>query len=175
MEHRQHTRKTQLPPSTRPSVMDQKASNRVSTTILISTGRVNSIWDALRRRKDQLSSKHSSGARALLRTGNFNHGLDSPDTCPHSCASDVHVTSDGVIVMFHDPSLERTTDGHGLIRTQPWHCTIEHVRTKARPHQQLPTFRDVCDLLMAPENSHVKLNVSMPSSSRFCCLTGTDD
>lgn len=29
--------------------------------------------------------------------------------------TDVHVTADGVLVAFHDESLERVTDGHGLI------------------------------------------------------------
>lgn len=62
--------------------------------------------------------------------------------------------------MFHDPSLERTTDGKGLIKDQPWKGVVEHVRTTAKPNQQLPTFKDVCDLLMKPENKHIKLNVS---------------
>lgn len=61
--------------------------------------------------------------------------------------------------MFHDPSLERTTDGKGLIGEQPWVNGIEHVRTTARPHQQIPTFQQVCELLMHPDNRHVKLNV----------------
>ena len=65
--------------------------------------------------------------------------------------------------MFHDPSLERTTDGSGLIKQQPWHDGIEHVRTVAQPQQQLPTFKNVCDLLMQPGNKHVKLNVSIIS------------
>lgn len=38
---------------------------------------------------------------------------------------DVHATSDGVILMFHDPTLERTTTGEGLIRKQPWHGVIK--------------------------------------------------
>ncbi|CAO1638899.1 unnamed protein product [Sympodiomycopsis kandeliae] len=75
--------------------------------------------------------------------------------------SDVHVTADGIIIMFHDPSLERTTDGRGLIKQQPWHDGIEHVRTTAKPRQQLPTFRGICDLLMRPENKHVKLNIDI--------------
>lgn len=75
--------------------------------------------------------------------------------------SDVHVTADNVIVMFHDPSLERTTDGKGLIREQKWHGGIEHVRTTAQPRQQIPTFVDVCTLLMRPENRHVKLNIDI--------------
>lgn len=38
---------------------------------------------------------------------------------------DIHITSDGVIVMFHDPTLERTTTGKGKIREQPWRGVIE--------------------------------------------------
>jgi glycerophosphoryl diester phosphodiesterase len=34
--------------------------------------------------------------------------------------TDVHVTSDGVVVAFHDDDLDRTTDGHGLVGDQPW-------------------------------------------------------
>jgi phosphatidylglycerol phospholipase C len=75
--------------------------------------------------------------------------------------SDVHVTSDDVVIMFHDPSLERTTDGKGLIRDQAWYGGIEKVRTKAKPTQQIPTFEQVCDLLMRPENRHVKLNIDI--------------
>lgn len=81
--------------------------------------------------------------------------------------TDVHVTADGIIIMFHDPSLERTTDGKGLIKQQPWHNGIEHVRTVAKPQQQLPTFKSVCDLLMKPENKHVKLNVSVFVTTRL--------
>ncbi|KAK0541559.1 hypothetical protein OC835_000027 [Tilletia horrida] len=75
--------------------------------------------------------------------------------------SDVHITKDNVIVMFHDPSLERTTDGKGFIRDQNYHDGIEHVRTLKEPKQQIPTFRELCDLLMKEENKHVKLNIDV--------------
>lgn len=39
--------------------------------------------------------------------------------------TDVHATSDGVILMFHDPTLDRTTTGTGLIKNQPWKGVIE--------------------------------------------------
>jgi glycerophosphoryl diester phosphodiesterase len=80
-----------------------------------------------------------------------------------TASQDVHITSDDVIIMFHDPSLERTTDGKGLIHNQAWQDGIEHLRTVKEPRQQIPTFQQVCDLLMVPENQHVKLNVSTPS------------
>lgn len=63
--------------------------------------------------------------------------------------------------MFHDPSLERTTDGKGFICQQNWIDGIDQVRTIKEPRQQIPTFEQICDLLMKPENRHVKLNVSL--------------
>ena len=39
--------------------------------------------------------------------------------------ADVHATLDGVVLMFHDADLNRTTDGTGLIRLQPWDGVIE--------------------------------------------------
>ncbi|RSH78200.1 uncharacterized protein EHS24_002661 [Apiotrichum porosum] len=72
--------------------------------------------------------------------------------------SDVHITSDGVILMFHDPTLDRTTTGTGAIHTQPWKGVIEDVRTVKEPVQPIPRFDELIDLLMLPENQHVILN-----------------
>lgn len=77
------------------------------------------------------------------------------------CRSDVHITADDVIIMFHDPSLGRTTDGKGLIKNQNWNGNIENIRTLKEPVQQIPTFHQACELLMRPENQHVKFNVSL--------------
>ncbi|WP_024873887.1 glycerophosphodiester phosphodiesterase [Saccharomonospora piscinae] len=34
--------------------------------------------------------------------------------------TDIHATSDGAVVLHHDPTLDRTTDGTGPIVAQPW-------------------------------------------------------
>jgi glycerophosphoryl diester phosphodiesterase len=34
--------------------------------------------------------------------------------------TDVHATSDGVVVVHHDFAMDRTTDGRGLVAEQPW-------------------------------------------------------
>ncbi|KAA1466524.1 PLC-like phosphodiesterase [Dentipellis sp. KUC8613] len=77
--------------------------------------------------------------------------------------SDVHVSLDDVVVMFHDPSLERTTDSKGLIREKNWYGEggMENVRTVKKPQQAIPTFAETVTLLMKPENQHVKFNVDV--------------
>jgi len=64
--------------------------------------------------------------------------------------SDVHVSRDGVLVMFHDPSLERTTDSKGQIRERDWYgpSGMVHVRTVKKPKQAIPTFAETVALLM---------------------------
>ncbi|ORY29122.1 PLC-like phosphodiesterase [Naematelia encephala] len=81
-----------------------------------------------------------------------NAGADGIET-------DIHITSDNVLVMFHDPNLERTTNGKGKIDHQPWNGVLEHVRTLEEPHQPIPRFTEVLDILMMPENKNVKLNL----------------
>lgn len=76
-------------------------------------------------------------------------------------STDVHITKDNVICMFHDPSLDRTTDGHGLIQDQNWYGQVEHVRTNQEPVQQIPRFEQLCDLMMRPDCRHVKANIDI--------------
>lgn len=65
--------------------------------------------------------------------------------------------------MFHDMTLDRTTNGHGLISEHKYFGEngLEHVRTLEKPVQQIPRFEELCTLLMKPENRHVKLNVDI--------------
>ncbi|KAJ7219338.1 PLC-like phosphodiesterase [Mycena pura] len=77
--------------------------------------------------------------------------------------SDVHVSKDGVVVMFHDPTLGRTTDFKGVIKECNWYGPdgMEHARTKKEPKQSIPTFAETLALLMKPENLHIHLNVDV--------------
>ncbi|GAA5920517.1 hypothetical protein JCM6882_005414 [Rhodosporidiobolus microsporus] len=75
--------------------------------------------------------------------------------------SDVHITADGEIVMFHDPHLDRTTNGTGRIQTQNYHGQLDQLRTNKSPHQKIPTLRETLQLLMRPENQHVSLNIDV--------------
>lgn len=77
--------------------------------------------------------------------------------------SDVHVSLDGVLLMFHDPNLERTTGTKALIREKNWYGTdgMEHIRTIKEPKQAIPTFTETLDLLMKPANQHVKFDIDV--------------
>ncbi|WP_033287980.1 glycerophosphodiester phosphodiesterase [Amycolatopsis jejuensis] len=45
--------------------------------------------------------------------------------------TDVHATSDGVVVVHHDATLDRTTDGGGAIATQTWD-QVKHAKIGGR-------------------------------------------
>ncbi|RPD66867.1 PLC-like phosphodiesterase [Lentinus tigrinus ALCF2SS1-7] len=77
--------------------------------------------------------------------------------------SDVHVSVDDVVIMFHDPSVDRVTDGSGLIREKLWYGEggMQELRTVKEPKQSLATFEETVQLLMKPENRHVKFNVDV--------------
>lgn len=77
--------------------------------------------------------------------------------------SDVHVSSDDVVIMFHDPALGRTTDSKGEIKERKWYGEngMQHVRTIKEPKQTIPTFAETVALLMKPENMQVKFNVDV--------------
>jgi glycerophosphoryl diester phosphodiesterase len=56
--------------------------------------------------------------------------------------TDVHVTSDGVLLAFHDASLDRTTDGTGLINELPW-SEVGAARVDGR--EPIPTFQELME------------------------------
>lgn len=75
--------------------------------------------------------------------------------------SDIHKSKDNRLLMFHDPTLDRTTNGTGRIRDQDWAGGMEHVRTKAEPVQPIPLFEELIELLMRPESRHLVLNIDV--------------
>ncbi|KAF8212162.1 PLC-like phosphodiesterase [Mycena galopus ATCC 62051] len=64
--------------------------------------------------------------------------------------SDVHISKDGVVIMFHDPTLKRTTNYTGVIKDCNWYGPdgMQHARTKKEPAQSIPTFPETLSLLM---------------------------
>ncbi|MFG2333911.1 glycerophosphodiester phosphodiesterase [Streptomyces sp. NPDC048604] len=56
--------------------------------------------------------------------------------------TDVHTTSDGVLVAFHDSTLDRVTDTSGRIRDLPWSAVRE---ARVAGKEPLPLFEDLLD------------------------------
>ncbi len=54
--------------------------------------------------------------------------------------TDVHATSDGVVVAFHDHTLDRVTDGAGVISSLPWH-RVRSVRIGGA--EPIPTLEEL--------------------------------
>ncbi|KAJ3563203.1 hypothetical protein NP233_g9090 [Leucocoprinus birnbaumii] len=77
--------------------------------------------------------------------------------------SDVHLSKDGIVLMFHDPDLARTTNSTGLIKERNWFGEdgMQHVRTIKEPIQPIPLFSETVELLMRPENLHVRFNIDV--------------
>ena len=58
---------------------------------------------------------------------------------------DVHLTKDGELVVIHDETVDRTTDGHGYVRD----LTFEEIRRlDAGKGEKIPTLREVLNLTM---------------------------
>ncbi|KAI0787128.1 PLC-like phosphodiesterase [Irpex lacteus] len=78
--------------------------------------------------------------------------------------SDVHVSLDGVVVMFHDPySVAQNHERDGFIKERNWYGEdgMEHLRTIKEPKQSIPTFAETVTLLMKPENEHIMFNIDV--------------
>ena len=58
---------------------------------------------------------------------------------------DVHLTSDGRLVVIHDHTLERTTNGHGFIRD---HTAAQLRKLDAGEGEHIPLLHDVIELAL---------------------------
>ncbi|KAI1296377.1 hypothetical protein EDD11_007363 [Mortierella claussenii] len=74
---------------------------------------------------------------------------------------DLHLTSDGVIIVMHDPSLDRTTNGTGLVKDRPWHGYIDGLKSKKEPHVGVPRCIDVLAFLAEEGNEKVWWNIDI--------------
>ena len=59
---------------------------------------------------------------------------------------DVHQTRDGEVVVVHDPTLERTTTGHGAVRDLTW-AELAPVVIRGTADERLPRLAEVLGLL----------------------------
>ncbi|MEU4671381.1 glycerophosphodiester phosphodiesterase [Amycolatopsis sp. NPDC023774] len=87
--------------------------------------------------------------------------------------TDVHATSDGVVVVHHDDTLDRTTDGGGSIAAQTWD-QVKGVKIGGRA--QLARLEDVLEELpQARFNVDVKANGAVEPFVRVLERTGAFD
>jgi glycerophosphoryl diester phosphodiesterase len=78
---------------------------------------------------------------------------------------DLHVTRDGVVVVIHDGTLDRTTDGRGDVGD----LSLEAVKRSdagdkfapAFRGERVPTLREVIDLVKANGNGRVRLDLEL--------------
>lgn len=74
---------------------------------------------------------------------------------------DVHLSADGELVVIHDEQLDRTTDGHGLVKDHTLAqlqalCADNHMEGFAAAH--IPTLRQVLELVR-PGNIQVNIEL----------------
>ena len=67
----------------------------------------------------------------------------------HAIETDLHITKDDVVVISHDPTLNRVFGRPDKIIDLTWK-EIEEVRTVAPPHERMPRLRDLLEWLAAP-------------------------
>lgn len=70
---------------------------------------------------------------------------------------DLHATADGVVVVIHDRTLERTTNGRGFVDELPFAAVRE---LDAGAGQRVPAFADVLGLV--GDSLHFDLEVKQP-------------
>lgn len=58
--------------------------------------------------------------------------------------------------MMHDLTLNRTSTGLGPVSENNWHGQIDGYTTKSEPHQPIPRFIDVLELLIQPEAASIE-------------------
>ncbi len=86
--------------------------------------------------------------------------------------TDAHATSDGVLLAFHDPVLDRVTDRHGIIATLPY----ESVRKARLGDEGIPLMEEL--LTAWP---HVRVNIDLKHDASVAPMvdvierTGTHD
>ncbi|KAK9367793.1 PLC-like phosphodiesterase [Lipomyces kononenkoae] len=64
--------------------------------------------------------------------------------------TDVHMSSDGVIVISHDPSTKRVFGNNGgLIKNRPYFGDLDKLVTVRPPHEKMPLLRDVLQMFVS--------------------------
>lgn len=77
--------------------------------------------------------------------------------------TDLHMTADGQIILMHDHTVDRTSNGTGLIRektfTQMRQLDVGSWKGKQFAGQQVPTFREFLELMV--QHPDIEINVEL--------------
>jgi glycerophosphoryl diester phosphodiesterase len=75
---------------------------------------------------------------------------------------DVRMTSDGIIVLYHDQDLSRMTNGEGQIRNKPWSYIKElFIEGKTLDSLRVPSFEEVLEVIQT-ENFTLVIEIKDP-------------
>ncbi|KAK9316784.1 PLC-like phosphodiesterase [Lipomyces starkeyi] len=67
--------------------------------------------------------------------------------------TDVHMSSDGFVVISHDPSTKRVFGSNGgLIKKRPYIGDLDRLLTVRLPHEKMPLLREVLELFISNAN-----------------------
>ncbi|MCL4488192.1 MAG: hypothetical protein M1570_08685 [Chloroflexi bacterium] len=82
---------------------------------------------------------------------------------------DVHLSKDGSVVVIHDPTIDRTTDGAGRVsdyttaELQKWNAAAKFAGATSR--ESIPTFAQVLDLAQ-PTNVKVEVEIKVDATGK---------
>ncbi|CAG7917946.1 unnamed protein product [Penicillium olsonii] len=72
----------------------------------------------------------------------------------HAIEIDLHISRDGVVVLSHDPNLERCYGVKQNVGDCDWEY-LKTLRTLQAPHEPIPRFIDVLEYLRQPGREHI--------------------
>ena len=103
------------------------------------------------------------GARAV-QPENTLTALKEGMKCADFVEIDIHLTKDGVPVVLHDATLDRTTDGTGAVRDMTLRDLREYDAGDGHP---VPTLQEVCDLCIP--SCGIVAEIKEPGSEAAVC------
>lgn len=78
---------------------------------------------------------------------------------------DIQLTRDGELVVVHDERVDRTTEGTGYVRDYTLsELKRLHIYADGNPTQEIPTMKEVLDLLYGGGQEGLKINIELKNS-----------
>ena len=87
---------------------------------------------------------------------------------------DIQLTRDGELVVIHDERVDRTTEGSGYVREYTLSELKKlHIYADVNPTQEIPTMKEVLDLLDDRLQEGLKINIELKNS--VCPYEGMEE